>query len=102
MKTLMLFESVSNVFSKGQKRKNHHAIDRKGSPRNTSFAKLGILSQQGGGGLTESQLFVKLENKISLCVQHNLRGACNTILEVLQYYFRSVCNTILRVRKTQF
>ena len=33
----------------------------KGSPKNISFDKLGILSQPGGrGGLTESQIFCKI------------------------------------------
>ena len=32
----------------------------KGSPKNVSFDKLGLLDQPGGGGLTEDQLFCKI------------------------------------------
>ena len=58
-----------------------------GSRKNSYFAKLGILSQQGGWVWKNPNFFVKLENKISLCVQHNLRCAFNTILEVLATLF---------------
>ncbi len=57
------------------------------SRKKSYFAKLGILSQQGGGVWQNPNFFVKLENKISLCVQHYLRCACNTILEVLATLF---------------
>jgi len=84
IQNVIILVKTKNAYKALKRKLNHWHY---GSRKNSYFSKLGILSQHGGWVWKNANFFVKLENKISLCVQHNLRCAFNTILEVLATLF---------------